>query len=679
MPQPFADLEHLPAEHFKLYFYAAVHHLIELLVFTFGSLEAVFERFPFIEGYFEELKGRGLEWEEGQDLTVSWEGWLREWETASKELLPLQALREACGLEFSDLLLLTIAGLVEEDASFGTVFEQMQTPPQQRPTLGLFNGWWLALNRTEPARTVMRRLEQAGLLRVTNRDTPRSEWALQVPPLLWDVMQGEQAENPAPGLKYFPKNKLKSRDELVLREDIQQQLDILPRLMLAGEVQSVLVRSARHNGQQSLIGALAHSLDRGMLIYDYSARPSDENWNLLGPLASLLQAMPVLALDAGPGETIELPEFKAYQGPVGLLMGRQGGLSGPLSERVITLNLDFPNRFERERLWLKSFAGHPVQNLPEIARRFRLTSGNIQRVAKLAHSYAELDGATTIKLSHVRQAGQALNRQALETLATPLPGKGSWDNLAVNAVTQAELAELENRCRYRESLPELVGPALRQQLNAGVRALFSGPSGTGKTLAAQLLAASLQMDLYRLDLASVVNKYIGETEKNLSQVFARAEELDVILLLDEGDSLLTRRTTVQTSNDRYANLETNYLLQRLETYEGILIVTTNAGDRIDGAFQRRMDVVVEFRKPEIPERWAIWRMHLPENHRIEADLLREVVGRCAFTGGQIRNAVLHASLLALQDAGMITSAHFYAAVQREYRKAGSVCPLRQLV
>ena len=218
--------------------------------------------------------------------------------------------------------------------------------------------------------------------------------------------------------------------------------------------------------------------------------------------------------------------------------------------------------------------------------------------------------------------------------------------------TLRELSNLESRCRFREHLHTTVGVALSTQLNAGVRALFTGPSGTGKTLAARLLASVLQKDLYRLDLSSVVNKYIGETEKSLNQIFARAEELDVILLLDEGDALLTRRTNVQTSNDRYANLETNYLLQRLESFEGILIVTTNAGERIDSAFQRRMDVVVEFRPPEAAERWAIWQLHLPAKHAIDPSFLREVVGRCTLTGGQICNAVLHASLLGLNDGGI---------------------------
>jgi SpoVK/Ycf46/Vps4 family AAA+-type ATPase len=176
-----------------------------------------------------------------------------------------------------------------------------------------------------------------------------------------------------------------------------------------------------------------------------------------------------------------------------------------------------------------------------------------------------------------------------------------------------------------------------------------------------------------------VSKFIGETEKNLGQIFALAEELDIILLLDEGDSLLTQRTAVQTSNDRYANLETNYLLQRLESFEGILLITTNAIDLIDSAFQRRMDVVVEFRPPEPGERYQIWQLHLPPDHVVDPGMLRDVAARCALSGGQIKNAVLHASLLSLSDGGKVGNAHIEAAVQREYRKMGGVYPLRRRV
>jgi SpoVK/Ycf46/Vps4 family AAA+-type ATPase len=149
-------------------------------------------------------------------------------------------------------------------------------------------------------------------------------------------------------------------------------------------------------------------------------------------------------------------------------------------------------------------------------------------------------------------------------------------------------------------------------------------------------------------------------------------------MLDEGDALMTRRTDVQTSNDRYANLETNFLLQRLESYEGILVVTTNAGERIDPAFRRRLDVVVEFRAPDVSERALIWQLHLPAQHVVDDWFLDELAARCQLSGGQIRKAALHASLLALDEGRPLDATHLDVAVRREYRKAGTVCPLRPL-
>jgi SpoVK/Ycf46/Vps4 family AAA+-type ATPase len=311
-----------------------------------------------------------------------------------------------------------------------------------------------------------------------------------------------------------------------------------------------------------------------------------------------------------------------------------------------------------------------------------MTSGNIRRAASLARGHAALrDGGSgdgAIDVDDVRRASRALQRESLDTLATRLEVSGSFGQLAASSETLGELEHVAMRCRHRERVHALVGEAFGGHVNAGVRALFQGPSGTGKTLAAKLLASELGMDLYRVDLSCVVNKYIGETEKNLNQIFALAEELDIVLLLDEGDSLLTRRTAVQTSNDRYANLETNYLLQRIESFEGILVVTTNAGDLIDGAFQRRMDVVVDFRLPDAADRLRIWQLHLPAEHAVGAGFLRELAVRCALSGGQIRNAVLYASLLALGHGAAIDETRLDAAVQREYRKTGGVCPLRRV-
>jgi SpoVK/Ycf46/Vps4 family AAA+-type ATPase len=271
----------------------------------------------------------------------------------------------------------------------------------------------------------------------------------------------------------------------------------------------------------------------------------------------------------------------------------------------------------------------------------------------------------------VREAARAINRQVLDALAARLPSDGRWEQLVVPPSTACELHDLERRCRFRELLTSELGDGLPGGLNRGVRTLFEGPSGTGKTLAARILAAELGIDIYRIDLSAVVSKYVGETEKNLSRILARAEDLDVVLLLDEGDALLTRRTDVRSSNDRYANLETNYLLQRLETYSGIVIVTTNLAGQIDPAFRRRMDVVVRFHLPDAEERLQLWMAHLPPSHATDGEAIEEVAVRYALTGGQIRNAAVHATLLALARGGNVDLEDVLVAVQVEHHKAGA--------
>jgi SpoVK/Ycf46/Vps4 family AAA+-type ATPase len=250
------------------------------------------------------------------------------------------------------------------------------------------------------------------------------------------------------------------------------------------------------------------------------------------------------------------------------------------------------------------------------------------------------------------------------------------DQLVVGAETHGRLIELLQRCRHREGLRAHLGAGFGGSAHVGVRALFVGVSGTGKTLAARLLAAELGKDLYRVNLAAVVNKYIGETEKNLHHILSQAEALDVVLLLDEGDALLGTRTEIRSSNDRYANLETNFLLQRLEQYQGIAIVTTNAAHTIDSAFQRRMDVIARFDPPQAEERLRIWGLHLPADHQIDPIYVQHVSAQCVLTGAQIRNIVLHAALLAVDAGQPIRQGHLEAALRGEYQKAGAVFPMQ---
>ena len=476
-------------------------------------------------------------------------------------------------------------GLTEEDTRFGLVFESAQgTPGQRRPTQALLNAWWRHTVDGGQVRNCLRWLRESGLLQVVNPDAPRLEWALQPSGPMWDALRGEAHEWPTPWARYRLPAELTELDELIIPDSVHQALSRLPQSLAVREVPAVIIRGPRHNGRRTALGALARRMGRGMLEIHAPAGTDPERWRLVGPLATLLHALPVVVLDLAPGDTASLQPLAGFDGPLGVVLGRKGGVAGPPVERALTVVLETPDPDARRRHWVQSLGGEEVPELSEIGQRFRLSGGHIRRVATAARAYAALDGRSHVGIADVRAASGALNREALDTLAVRMPLSGDWSQLSVNPDTLSELLELESRCRYREALPRSVGPALASRLTPGVRALFTGPSGTGKSMAAGLLAYALQMDLYRLDLSAVVNKYIGETEKNLNQIFTRAEELDVVLLIDEGDSLMTRRTDVQTSNDRYANLETNYLLQRVESYDGILIVTTNAADRIDAPF-----------------------------------------------------------------------------------------------
>jgi hypothetical protein len=668
----FSGLQPTPTEHFRMFFYAAVLSLFHHVTQIAGSNEAAFEQFPFLVGYNNELAEGGLAGVNPIEALDWWLDSLQSWEEKANQHLPLRAVREAAGLDHSTMTLLVGVGLIEEDRRFGLVFESLQDlPGQHRPTSSLLNGWWQENGGLDP-RAAVGRLRELGLLRVVNPDAPRLDWAFEVPSALWDALRGEEHESPAPWLRYRSLAQLPLLDELILPSALHAQVRLLPELLASGKVEALIVHGARRNGRRTLLRAIARALGHGSLEITGLTKVDDERWHLIGPLATALNALPVAVFDLALEEAVELPRLTAYNGASGIVLSKQGGVSGAGLDRALTVNLEMPDAKLRRRHWQRVCGEDSLSELDRISERFRLTGGNISRAAGLAQSYAALRGRAGITLIDAQQATRALNRQILDTLAVRLQSLGDWNQLAVGDQTRQELQALESRCRYREQLCDVAGT----QLNPGVRALFSGPSGTGKTLAARLLASVLQMDLYRLDLSAVVNKYIGETEKNLNQVFSRAEELDVILLLDEGDALLTQRTGVQSSNDRYANLETNYLLQRVESFEGILIVTTNAGDRIDTAFQRRMDVVISFPSPDALGRWAIWQLHLPLDHAVDPLFLEEVAGRCTLNGGQIRNAALQASLLALDDGGIVTSAQLETSIQREYRKVGAVCPLR---
>jgi len=656
-----------PATHFKLALIATALRLRDVL-----EAEGAGDEFPFLDSYASEAADWCGAAANSPDLLRHFRQTLARCKP-EEAATPLCALEADVGLTTEAVDVLLTIGLIEEDPRFGSVFEWAQPacPQQQRPTHGLLTAWWRVEDDCVAIRSVLRKLCDLSLIRVVNPEAPRLYWAYEANPVLWDVLRGETDLAGAAWLRYTIREKLPILDGMILPLDLEEKSRRLPSLLASGEISGIVVRGPMRNGRKTALRAIARASGYGVIEPETDSKLEGSRAACLGTLCLLLRAMPIFTFELSPGETASIPALGGYTGPQAVALGRYGRIEGRIAERSIVLDLPLPEHSMRRQIW-----SHVLQAAeeatPEWSDNFRLTSGGIFRAAELGRRQALLEGAGEVGEGLIRRGSRAL-QQPLESNATRIEGSAGWDRIVAAPDITSELRTLITRCRFREQLSSASAAAD----GPGVKGLFGGPSGTGKTLAARVLASELQLDLYRLDLSAIVNKYIGETEKNLNQLLSRAEELNVVLLIDEGDSLLTNRTAVQSSNDRYANLETNFLLQRIESFEGILLITTNALHRIDSAFQRRMDVLIEFRMPEPEERRQIWRLHLPPEHEVSEAWIEDAARRCALSGAQIRNAALHASLLALERRRQVTTADATTSVLREYQKIGAVCPLRR--
>ena len=663
--EPAISLHPAALTHLRLYCHAAVVGLVRQAVAAWGSLEEVGERFPFLIGYVNEMAAFGLA---GVDLDAAPQRWrelLRDWEQQANAPLPLQQLAQQCELDAGDLVVLAGAALVDEDMRFCAVFSEMHgLLDQPRPTLEMLDRWAEPLAEVPPRRALA--LLQRGLLLNANDGAPLGAWCARLPSLLSQVLRGAGIGHSQPGLRYQPPQQALPLAQLILPTELQQQLPALQAMLANGDIDTLLLRGPQSNGRSCLITALAAAQGKGLLRVAPPALDDAAVLAQLPALAALLHAVPLYAVSN------ELP-MPGHGGWQTLLLDPHQGCGQLQAQNSLLLELPLPDLAQRTALWRSALPELPPEQAQRFAAQQRLSSGNLLALARAAATQARLAGRDLPLAADLASASNSLDFGVLNTLAQPLPANGHWSQLVVNADTAEELQVLLSRCRHREQLQD------QAQLSSGcgVRALLRGPSGTGKTLAARLLAAELKLPLFRVDLAAVMSKYVGETEKQLARLFDRAEVLDVILLFDEGDSLFGRRTSVGSASDRYANLETNFLLQRIESHQGIVLLTTNLADNIDSAFQRRMDVVVDFSLPDEAARQAIWQLHLPPGHQVPGDWLQQLAWRCKLSGGQIRNAAQHAQLLALANEGVVEHSRLLTAVQREYRKAGAVCPLRE--
>jgi hypothetical protein len=336
---------------------------------------------------------------------------------------------------------------------------------------------------------------------------------------------------------------------------------------------------------------------------------------------------------------------------------------------VVSIAVPRPPQASWRMLWRQALGpvSADVENaLREVVHHFDLDPEAIARVAGAAVAAARLRG-DEVDAPDLWRACRVHGRRRLGGLAERVEAQFTWDDIALPDGVRGQLEEIAAQVRHRATVYEEWQFTRRLPRGRGVTALFAGPSGTGKTMAAEVLAHDLDLDLYRIDLAGVVNKYIGETEKNLRSIFAAAEASGAILFFDEADALFGKRTDVRDSHDRYANIEIDYLLQRMEAYTGLAILATNRKAALDRAFLRRLRFLVDFPFPAADLRLRIWQKVLPAaapTDRVDFGAL----ARLDLTGGNIQSIALNAAFLAAADGRVITMDHLSRAASREYAK-----------
>lgn len=323
-------------------------------------------------------------------------------------------------------------------------------------------------------------------------------------------------------------------------------------------------------------------------------------------------------------------------------------------------------RVAQWRRALGAAAGHvPPGTLEQLARQFMLSRRDIAAAAAEAINPLAPKGEPLA--DRLWDAARGYARVRLSALAEPIEAAAGWHDIVLPPDRVAQLRDIAVHVRRTAQIEEEWGWASRGRRGLGITALFAGPSGTGKTMAAEVLARELRLDLYRIDLSQVVSKYIGETEKNLRRIFEAAEASGALLLFDEADALFGKRSEVKDSHDRYANVEVSYLLQRMEAYRGLAILTTNLKGSLDSAFLRRLRFVVDFPFPDAALRAAIWGRIFPEATPL-APLDLERLGRLSVAGGAIRTIAINAAFAAAEEGADVGQRHIAAAARREYDK-----------
>lgn len=460
--------------------------------------------------------------------------------------------------------------------------------------------------------------------------------------------------------------------------------------LLAKEPLSIAVTGEKHSGRKFLIKHSALINHKAVIFVNFSVIRKNEKYKAeaerLYFVSRLLNAwLCLVEFDIGDEEDLDILHcFTRYAAKFGItfFMTCNYFYGARLISDSMWVNIELhePDALEALKLWQVfideydyDIEGIGDLDISELAGKYKLYAGDIRHALESASYIARSMGRNRINSSDIAMAVKQHNGKALGKYAQLLDNRITRDELVVNADTAKQLEYIENRLKYKNLVDGVWGFGEKVSYGKGVCALFYGPPGTGKTMAARVLASELGLELYRVDLSRMVSKYIGETQKNISELFDRAKGVNALLFFDEADALFAKRTEVSDSKDRNANSEVAHLLQKLEEYEGISILATNLKDNIDDAFKRRIKYMVYFASPDKMTRTLLWKKMLPQKAPVEEGLdLEFFAENFEMSGSEIKDAMLHAAYMAAGEQSPIGNRHIMEAVRLSFAKYGKV-------
>jgi hypothetical protein len=569
----------------------------------------------------------------------------------------LLALADHARLGLVELVALAILAAVEDDPLFARATSALQAPVHgARPTLGLLAAACTRLADSQAAAfhaLLTGNARTLGILVLHDPQLPLAEQTASIAAA--PFMALHDSDGVLPGVTIDP------QDRVALSPAILHECSRLAKALGRND-RALNIRTTSLAEGRAVCSAIANARGARIAFVD-APQPG------LGVYLAMRGLMPAFVVEPGPGERCKVQAPAGFREPLLVVSGREGSIELDAAT-IPSWQVPIPTRDERAEVWRSVLSDHA---LAEDLSEHRHGIGRIAHLSRSALRLAELDDCEPER-RHFRAAAWVSEGVGLGGLAEPIHDDIPDDAMVTTVQLQRDLDLLLLRCKHREGLGSDLGSAIRSRQRPGVRAMFVGPSGTGKTLAASWLATRLALPLYRVDLASVTSKYIGETEKNLAQLLARAEHEELILLFDEADSMFGKRTDVKEANDRFANAQTNFLLQRIESFDGIVLLTSNSKTRLDPAFTRRLDTIIDFPLPGPEERRALWQAHLGTHHALDAASINRLAASVDLVGGHIRNAVLSAAVLARRDRRLIAYADVVTALLVEYRKLGRSIP-----